>query len=257
MQLSSTWRYAIAVAAFAAALVAGAHGSMVLADERALDEDELMEQAATQLGDVLGQIYLQAKTRVASAQASVRYNGNFSDFTAITASLPERDVGFKSFEYKPNCEAASPSPICAIAAVFATTDFNTFIDLGDKLNVKTPLEMRFIGQADPVWKAPRSPKTYGGECGEATCQVGKTPVKLTSGMAVNSNEILACLRALCVYSASKINNPRIDVQLRGVITEGQSNPESRRAEVGFYRKLPYRFRPIVWSTFQRVTGAQP
>lgn len=220
-----------------------------------VDPDKPIIAAGTELGRIMAQMYLQLRTQASAIGGSARFAGNLRNFFQINVSFSEHEVGFRSFEYKIECDVPHPPALCTVARAFSPAEVESIRAEIVKLGDGNPLEVRVIGRADSVWKPPAAPKTYGGECGSgARCDTDSGALELKSGMRIDSNETLACLRALCVFSESGIDGSNLTLKLRGVLSDQGSQHESRRAEIALYHMMTKVGAGAFWDTFLPAVG---
>ena len=221
-----------------------------------VDQASVVQDAAVALGEKLAQIYQTARPKVTKVGGSVRY-WSFGAVAGIeiAAALAEDSHGFKQFEYSADCSVAEPSPICALKGVFEIADVEAATELVRKIDPETTIVLRAAGKADAVWKDPKVPRVYDGQCGEAECAAGEGKLQLRAPLPVKSNQVLACLRALCTQALTGLKPPLVKPELRGLVVEsGGAAASDRRAEVSIFVPIPVEQRRIVWDVFLRALG---
>lgn len=225
------------------------------ATEAAEDPDVVREQRilteAPKLAQVIFDLYHDAKEKLAPYQGPVRFSGNtaFLSLLEVSAALPEKDVGFKSYEYRLNCDVPQPPPICAVAQAFEPNKIKEAARLAEILETQFT-EVVAVGRADGVWKPRSKIEKYDGSCGTSVCQVEEgNKIDLREGLTVESNETLACLRALCLAHASRLSSTGVKVRVLAKVAREGARPEGRRAEIQFRSNIVGAARRFFWADF--------
>lgn len=208
---------------------------------------------ANRLGRTLAAIFQTARSRVNAVEGSARYWGDNLDRIEIAVSFTANAKGFDDFKYAIDCSGPQPRPICGMIRAYDRAAIEEVTAQVRALLPGAAVEMHVVGKADSAWSSTRAPRTYGGECGEGECVVDQGTLRLERGMKVDSNEGLACLRALCSFSQSGLEGviaPKLSAQIVG--KAGVST--ARRAEMALFMSLPTDNRTIIWDSFLRAVG---
>lgn len=224
-------------------------------DPEVVREQRILSEAP-KLAQVIFELYQDAKAKLAPHQGPVRYSGNtsFGSILEVSAALPEKDVGFRSFEYRLDCNVDQPPSICAVARAFDPAKVSEAARLLQVLETEFT-EIVAVGRADGVWKPRAKVDIYDGSCGESRCEIeGGGSVDLRQGLKVESNETVACLRALCLAHASNLKSTGITMRVQARVSKEGSRPEGRRAEIQFRSNLVGAPRRYFWTEFQRLLG---
>jgi len=212
-------------------------------------------EAAAALGEALAGVYQQARAAIAGTTGSARYLGEgFGNLMELAVTFAEDAAGFDDFEYSLNCAGAEPPGICKMVRAFPPAEVAKAAALAPQLGITAPFQLRVTGKADPGWAKPRVAKTYDGRCGEQICSTATGSINLAAGLAIDSNEVLACLRALCTQAQTGLAPPVVAVQLRGLISGKGTAASERRSEMSLVIELPSDMRHIFWDTFMRRVG---
>lgn len=223
-----------------------------------MDDPEVQREAAESQGGLeMSGLALEAlrasRDRLLPVKGSARFQGNSSDFLQLAAALPETDVGFGSFKFLVDCDAPDAPTVCAVARAYPPDIVRSMATILERIGARDT-EIIVEGRADLVWKLSGKPKVYGGECGEIECEAGAEKIAITKGMPVDSNVRLACLRALCVFSESGLRDSGWPARIVGQVTSEGSRPESRRAELRLFTRMPKVAHVRFWSEFRNKVG---
>jgi hypothetical protein len=194
---------------------------------------------AEDLGNQLATIYVEAKKQLPRDQVLVSYSPEGSEDFKITVTLAEREVGFGDSAYQLDCGASSRRPMCLLARALPMGQLTALADqLARGSGEEAGLEVILVGKADSAWRTEAKPRTYQGECGVHDCSIEQQMFELKQGLIVDSNEKLACLRALCMLAESGIGDhaSKLRLQLRGMVAGTGSEPQKRRADISL--RLP-------------------
>lgn len=218
--------------------------------------EQFLQSEATKAAQVTFDLYSDARSKLSPHSGPVRYSGNMGveRILEVSAALPEKDVGFRSFEYRLDCNVDQPPTICAVARAFDPAKISEAARLLKGLETEFT-EIVAVGSADGVWKPKAKADVYDGSCGESVCRVdGGGDVELRQGQKIESNETLACLRALCLAHASNLKSTGIPMRIEAKVAKGGARPEGRRAEIQFRSILAGAPRRYFWTEFQRLVG---
>lgn len=220
--------------------------------ESEADPTEDLEFSARESATILAKVYKDARPKVGAVRGTVRYWGDYTYGVLIGAALLENEIGFRGFEYRLDCDAPNPPPVCSVARAFQSNDLTEAAGHLATLGAED-IQIVVEGRADGAWTSKKKPEIYKGECGEAQCDSGAI-LEIASGMPVDSNEKLACLRALCVFSESGLAKSGIPARIRGAISDSKSKAEQRRAELAFEGKLAGDAHRYFWRAFRSAVG---
>lgn len=211
------------------------------------------EEAATRLAHLYGQTYSEARRRL-TPNVAIRYFGDtIYAPIELLAALPENDPGFPNVQYKLDCRATPSSTLCSLAHAFPLAAIKEAVGMFDALGVQFS-ELGAVGSVRGSWPAKAPAVTYGGECGSIECEVSERKVQIKPGIAVNSVETLACLRALCVLAESGLRDSGLPVRVRGMVGSDAARTAGERTELRVAVKTAFPQYRTFWRDFASALG---